>query len=144
MKDLSSRKPLSSAISSASPRVLLIGFLILLLIGLVIIMFLFAGGSSVSADDTVYIDGSLKTVINYGEDLPQDYWVQYKVYRDDGILSRNQIGEVHSTIMTFKKGPNVAGYKIPLPHGDYQIFIYISTVEENPKRVTAFVHSITI
>lgn len=143
MKDLSSPKfPVS--LSNPSPRTLLIGFLILLLIGLVVIMILFAGGASMEADDTVYIDGTLKTIINYGEDTPQDYWVQYKIYHEDGILSREQIGDTYSYILTFKKGPNLTGYTVPLRKGNYQIFIYISTVEENPKRVTAFVHPITI
>ena len=41
MKDLSSRKP-SFSLSNASPRTIIIGFLSLLLIGLVIIMILFA------------------------------------------------------------------------------------------------------
>ena len=96
------------------------------------------------ADDTVYIDESLKTIVNYGDDTPQDYWVQYKIYREDGILSREQVGDLYSYIMTFRKGPNVTEYKVPLKKGDYQIFIYISTVEENPKRVTGFIRSITI
>lgn len=143
MKDLTSRKP-SFSLSNASPKTIIIGFLILLLIGLVIIMILFAGGTSIDADDTVYIDGSLKTIVNYGDDTPQDYWVQYKIYREDGILSREQVGDLYSYIMTFRKGPNVTEYKIPLKKGDYQIFIYISTVEENPKRVTGFIRSITI
>ncbi|MCQ2376403.1 MAG: hypothetical protein MJ006_00155 [Methanocorpusculum sp.] len=143
MKDLSSRRfPVS--FSNPSPRVLLIGFLLLMLIGLVIILILFSGGSSMGADDTVYIDGSLKTIVTYGEDTPQDYWVQYKIYREGGFLSREQIGELYSYIMTFKKGPNVTEYKIPLQKGDYQVFIYISTVEEHPKRVTGFIHPVTI
>ncbi|HJJ30752.1 MAG TPA: hypothetical protein O0X97_00715 [Methanocorpusculum sp.] len=143
MRDLGSRKPLA-ALSSPTPRMIVIGFLTLLLVGLVIIMVIFANGMSIDANDTVYSDGKLKTIINYHDDTPEDIWVQYMVYREDGILSREKIGETYSYIMPLKKGPNLAEYKVNLEPGTYKVFIYLSTTDPEPKRITGFIHSVEI
>lgn len=143
MRDLGSGKPFA-ALASPSPRMIVIGFLTLLLIGLVIIMVIFANGVSIDANETVYSDGKLKTIVNYHDETPQDIWVQYMIYREDGILSREKIGETYSYIMPLKKGPNLAEYKIKLEPGTYKIFIYLSTTDPEPKRITGFIHSVDI
>ncbi|HJJ38547.1 MAG TPA: hypothetical protein O0X42_00285 [Methanocorpusculum sp.] len=143
MKDLSSPR-LPKALSSPSPRMLLIGFLILLLIGLVIIMVIFSNGVAVDANDTVYSDGKLKTIINYHDENPEEIWVQYVIYREDGILSREKIGKTYSYILPLKKGQNLAEYKIKLDPGTYKVFIYLSTTDPEPKRITGFIHSVDV
>ena len=143
MRDLYPRKPFA-ALASPTPRMIVIGFLTLLLIGLIIIMVIFANGVSIDANDTIYTDGKLKTIVNYHDETPQDIWVQYMIYREEGILSREKIGETYSYIMPLKKGQNLAEYKVKLEPGTYKVFIYLSNTDPEPKRITGFIHSVEI
>ncbi|HJJ35928.1 MAG TPA: hypothetical protein O0X27_01990 [Methanocorpusculum sp.] len=141
MKDLSSRR-LSSPKSGVTPRMVAIGFLILMLIGLVILMVLFAGGSSIDADESYYIDGKLKTIINYANDDQQTVWVQHTIYREDDLLTREKIGDTYSTQVKLLKGPNLVEYAVPLEPGVYKVFTYISTTDESPRRITGFISTV--
>jgi len=143
MKDLSSRR-FSSSKSSISPRVIAIGFLALMLIGIIILMVLFAGGSTIEADESYYIDGKLKTIISYSEDDHQKVWVQHTIYREDDLLTREKIGDTYSTTVELLKGPNLVEYAVPLEPGLYKVFTYVSTTDPSPRRITGFISLVEV
>ncbi len=143
MNDLSSHRRLSLC-SALSPMVIAIVFVCLMLIGLVVLMVLYAGGNTMDADDSVYIDGKLKTIINYNADTPQEVWVQYTIYRENGLLIREKVGETYSTRVILSKGLNLVEYATPLSTGTYKVFTYISTTDETPKRMTGFISTVEI
>lgn len=143
MKDLSSRRG-SSSRSGVSPRMVAIGFLVLMFIGLVILMVLFAGGSTIEADESYYIDGKLKTIITYNADEPQKVWVQHTIYREDDLLTREKIGETYSTTVDLVKGPNLVEYAVALDPGVYKVFTYISTTDESPRRLAGFISMVDV
>ena len=137
MKDFLDRDPIN-------PRNVLIGGLVVLLAGLIIILFLFSGGSGVDADTPVYDDGILKTTISYTGDEPEKVWVQYNIFRQDGMFSSTQIGNTFSFVETLTKGITLSECPVELESGEYKIFIYISTFEENPKRLAGYIRTIQI
>ena len=137
MKDFLDRDPIN-------PRNVLIGGLVVLLAGLIIILFLFSGGSGVDADTPVYDDGILKTTISYTGDEPEKVWVQYNIFRQDGMFSSTQIGNTFSFVKTLTKGNTLSECPVELESGEYKIFIYISTFEENPKRLAGYIRTIQI
>ena len=137
MKDFLDRDPIN-------PRNVLIGGLVVLLAGLIIILFLFSGGSGVDADTRVYDDGILKTTISYTGDEPEKVWVQYNIFRQDGMFSSTQIGNTFSFVETLTNGNTLSECPVELESGEYKIFIYISTFEENPKRLAGYIRTIQI
>ena len=137
MKDFLDRDPIN-------PRNVLIGGLVVLLAGLIIILFLFSGGSGVDADTPVYDDGILKTTISYTGDEPEKVWVQYNIFRQDGMFSSTQIGNTFSFVETLTNGNTLSECPVELESGEYKIFIYISTFEENPKRLAGYIRTIQI
>lgn len=137
MKDFLERDPVN-------PRTVLIGGLTVLLAGLIIILLLFSGGSGIDADTPVYDDGVLKTTISYTKDTPQKVWVQYNIFRQDGMFSSTQIGNTFSFAETLQKGNTLSECPVELDAGEYKIFIYISTYEDNPKRLAGFIRTIQI
>ncbi len=137
MKDFLERDPVN-------PRTLLIGGLTVLLAGLIIILILFSGGGGISADTPVYDDGVLKTTISYDKDTPQKVWVQYNIFRQNGIFSSTQIGKTFSFTETLRKGNILSECPVELEPGEYKIFLYISTYEDNAKRLAGFIHTIQI
>ena len=143
MKDLSSRR-LSSSKSGVSPRMVAIGFLILMFVGIIILMVLFAGGSSIDADESYYIDGKLKTIITYANDDHQTVWVQHTIYREYDLFTREKIGDTYSTKIELVKGPNLIEYAVALEPGVYKVFTYISTTDESPRRITGFISTVEI
>lgn len=143
MRDLSSRR-ISSSPSGVNPRVIAIGFLGLMLIGIIILMILFAGGSTIEADESYYIDGKLKTIITSSTDEPQKVWVQHTVYREDDLLTREKIGDTYSSVVELVKGPNLVEYPLVLEPGEYKIFTYVSTADDSPRRITGFISQIEV
>ena len=137
MKDFLDRDPIN-------PRNVLIGGLVVLLAGLIIILILFSGGSGVDADTKVYYDGILKTTISYTGDEPEKVWVQYNIFHQDGMFSSTQIGNTFSFVETLTKGNTLSECPVELESGEYKIFIYISTFEENPKRLAGYIRTIQI
>lgn len=137
MKDFLERDPVN-------PRTILIGGLAVLLAGLIIILFLFSGGSGIDADTPVYDDGVLKTTISSSGDKPQTVWVQYNIFRQDSMFTSTQIGDTFSFTETLRKGNTLSECPVELERGEYKIFIYISTYEENPKRLAGFIRTIQI
>ncbi len=137
MKDFLDRDPIN-------PRNVLIGGLVVLLAGLIIILILFSGGSGVDADTPVYDDGILKTTISYTGDEPEKVWVQYNIFHQDGMFSSTQIGNTFSFVETLTKGITLSECPVELESGEYKIFIYISTFEENPKRLAGYIRTIQI
>lgn len=127
-----------------NPRALLIGGLAVLLAGLIIILVLFSGGAGIEADTPIYDDGILKTTITYTKDEPQDVWIQYNIFRQENPFSSVQIGDTHSFVETLKKGNTLSLCPVFLEDGEYKIFIYISTLEDNPKRLAGFIKTIHI
>lgn len=127
-----------------NPRTLLIGGLAVLLAGLVIILILFSGGAGINADTPIYDDGVLKTTITYSGDTPQEVWIQYNIFRQENPFSSVQIGETFSFVDTLEKGNTLSLCPVFLEDGEYKIFIYISTLEENPKRLAGFIKTIQI
>lgn len=137
MKDFLDRDPVN-------PRNILIGGLVVLLAGLIIILLLFSGGSGIDADTPVYDDGVLKTTISYTGDDAKTVWVQYNIFRQDSIVSSTQIGDTFSFTETLRKGNTLSECPVELEKGEYKIFIYLSTYEENPKRLAGFIRTIQI
>lgn len=137
MKDFLERDPVN-------PRTILIGGLAVLLAGLIIILFLFSGGSGIDADTPVYDDGVLKTTISSSGDKPQTVWIQYNIFRQDSMFTSTQIGDTFSFTETLRKGNTLSECPVELERGEYKIFIYISTYEENPKRLAGFIRTIQI
>ncbi|MBR4987441.1 MAG: hypothetical protein IKY81_02105 [Methanocorpusculum sp.] len=137
MKDFLERDPVN-------PRTILIGGLAVLLAGLIIILLLFSGGGGINADTPVYDDGVLKTTISYSDDELQDVWVQYNIFRQDGLFSSTQIGSTFSFAETLTKGNTLSECPVTLEAGEYKIFIYISTYTENPKRLAGYIKTIQI
>ncbi|HJJ39923.1 MAG TPA: hypothetical protein O0X25_00695 [Methanocorpusculum sp.] len=136
MKDLSDREPITSG------RTIIILALLVLLAGLVIILFMFAGGASVDADTPIYVDGKLMTTISNSGDS-QKTWVQYNIYRQGG-LSSEQVGETYSYITELQKGNTLSTCDVTLSPGTYKVFIYISSCEENPVRIAGFIKDIEV
>lgn len=137
MKDFLERDPIN-------PRTILIGGLTILLAGLIIILLLFSGGGGIDADTPVYDDGVLKTTISYTKDTPQEVWVQYNIFRQNSIFSSTQIGDTFTFTETLRKGNTLSECPVELEPGEYKIFIYISTYEENAKRLAGFIRTIQI
>ncbi|MBE6506333.1 MAG: hypothetical protein E7Z72_00185 [Methanocorpusculum parvum] len=137
MKDFLDRDPVN-------PRNILIGGLLVLLAGLIIILFLFSGGAGIDADTPVYDDGVLKTTISYSGDDSPDVWVQYNIFRQDGMFFSTQIGGTHSFKETLTKGNTLSECPVELEAGEYKIFLYISSYEDNPKRLAGYIRTIQI
>lgn len=136
MKDLSGREPMSTT------RVVVVGALIALVIGLVVILLLFAGGSSFDVDTPKYQDGKLLTTIsNSGED--RTVWVQYNIFYQEGFGSE-QVGDTFSYVTNLKKGNTLSTCDVTLKPGSYKIFIYISSYDEKAERLAGFVRDIEV
>ncbi len=138
MKDFSDRNPVNI-------RSIFIGGLVILLAGLITIMVLFSGGSSIDADTPVYDNGSLKTTFSYHGPQPRDVWIQYSIFRQTGILSSTGVGEAQSFAMTFYTGNTLAACPVTLTPGEYKIFIYVLDREDDRAgRLAGFIRTITV
>jgi len=136
MDDLSGRVPKKKV------RIIVFSFLIAVLIALVVVLIVFAGGSSYDVDTPVYKDGKLVTTIsNSGND--EMVWVQYRIFRQDGLKSE-QIGDTFSYGVDLKKGKTVTTCDVNLDPGKYKIFIYLSTYVEDSQRIAGFVRDIEV
>lgn len=135
MKDFLERDPIPT-------RKLIIGGLAILLVGLIVILVLFSGSSGIDVDTPIYDDGVLKTTVTYSGEDTRDVWIQYNIFRQDNILSSTKIGDTFTFYETLSKGNTLSSLPIDLTSGEYKIFIYFSTVEDNPKRIAAFIKTI--
>jgi len=136
MKDLSGRDSINTK------RVAIIAALIALVIGLIVILFLFGGGSSFDVNTPKYQDGKLlTTVTNSGQD--KKVWIQYNIFRQEGFGSE-QVGDTYSYVIDAKKGNTLSTCDVTLKPGPYKVFIYISSYSNNPERIAGFIRDIEV
>lgn len=142
MNDLTSRRRKGGA--EVTPRTIVIGFLFLTIIGLIVVLILFAGSFTVEAGDMVHVDGKLITTVSSTNEEPTDVWVQHLIYRDNGIFSREKVGETYSVIQTLTNGENVLVCPAALGPGTYKIFIYISSADESQRRLAGITKTLVL
>lgn len=122
-----------------SMRNLYFGGAAVLIVGIIVILLVFSGAPQIEAKDPVYEKGMLKTVFTYGNEEPLDVWIQYEIFKEDGMFSSAKISPMQSVTATFKKGGTLSELPVKLDAGKYKIFIYILERKDSNKRITGFI-----
>lgn len=122
-----------------SMRKLYLGGAALLIVGVIVILLIFSGAPQIEAKDPVYENGVMKTVFTYGGTEPIDVWIQYEIFKEDGLFSSEEATPMQSFIATFSKGDTLSEMPVELDSGKYKIFIYILERNEPNKRITGFI-----
>lgn len=115
--------------------------LTLILIAVLLIFVCTAGCVNVDADDPVYKNNTLTTVIEYSGET-RDVWVQNTVYLIDGITSTKI--ETKVLPFTFTNGQNICEIPFDLPKGEYKVNIYVLGRDENTERIAAIIRNFNV
>jgi len=121
-----------------------IGGLILLIIGIVVILIVFSGGEHIEVKTLTYDNGELTTVFSYDGDEPHKVWIQYRVFKVNGLFSVTEINNIDTQIATLTKGDTELKLKLNLEHGEYKVFMYIIDFEDMNRRLAAFIRYINV
>lgn len=125
---------------TVSMRKLYLGGFVILIVGIIIILLVFSGAPQIEADDPIYSNGLMTTVFNYNSDEPLTAWIQYEVFKEDGLFSSVPAAPMQSFIADFRKDQiTVSNMPVILSPGKYKIFIYILEKDEPHKRITGFI-----
>ncbi|MDO5844121.1 MAG: hypothetical protein Q4Q53_03110 [Methanocorpusculum sp.] len=128
-----------------SMRNLYLGGFLLLIAGIIVILLVFSATPQIEAKEPVYSNGILTTEFTYSGDQPLTAWIQYEVFKEDGLFSSTSAAPMQSFIADFGKGQTtISKMPVILNSGKYKIFIYILEKEEPHKRITGFIKYVDV
>ena len=114
---------------------------LMLLAGLLFVLVCICGCVSVDAEDPVYVNGNLTTIIHYEGDV-RDVWVQHTIYLVDGL----SMTELNTSILpyTFSTGRQICEIPVDLSPGSYKVHLYVLGRGNSSDRIGAFIRTFEV
>ncbi len=113
----------------------------MLLAGLLFALVCIGGCVSVDAEDPVYANGNLTTIIHYDGDV-RDVWVQHTLYRVDGLSSIKM--DTITLPYTFSTGRQICEIPVNLSPGSYKVHLYVLGRGNTSDRIGAFIRTFEV